>query len=116
MKEELRTFALNLDTYMRFYGHNQSSLAKVMDVSPQVVSKWCRGVSSPSWVNIDKMCEVFHCTRGQLVQTLQTEESIRDTKKEQQLMGYYKKLNSLGKDKVLEFLEDLNPKFFKEEP
>lgn len=115
MKEELQIMAWNIDTYMKYYGYNQTSLAHKMGVSPQVVSKWCRGASSPSWENIDKMCDIFFCTRGQLLEKKQTVETIKESKMEKLLLSYYDKLNNDGKAKLLEFLEDMNPKFFKEE-
>lgn len=116
MRDELQIFRRNLNVYMYYYHLNQTTLAHKIDVSPQVVSKWSRGVAMPSMDNINKMLEVFHCTMSQLFEIEQTEQSIRESKTEARLMNYFNKLNSLGKDKLLEFLEDMNPKFFKEEP
>lgn len=115
MKPELQTMARNIDTYMKFYGFNQTSLANKMNVSSQVVSKWCRGASSPSWANIDKMCEIFRCTRGELLEKEQTPDSIVDNARTKRLMSYYSRLTPEGRAKLLEYLQDMNPKFFTEE-
>lgn len=114
MKESLKTFANNLNVYLAYYNLSQSELAKKLDCSSQGVSKWSRGISAPAWDKIDKMCEIFHCTRGQLLEKEQTYDSIEDNKLQAELTKYFDRLTTEGKGKVLEYLTDLNEKYFKE--
>ena len=114
MKESLRTFANNLNVYLAYYDMSQSELARRLDCSSAGVSKWSRGVSSPSWDKIDKMCEMFHCTRGQLLEKEQSFDTIDDNKLQTDILSRFDKLTTEGKKKVMEYLTDLNEKYYKE--
>lgn len=115
MKEELKTFVKNLDIYMTFCGYNQTSLADKLGVSSQNVSKWARGICMPSMDNINKLCDIFHCTMSQLFQFEQTTESLNQAIVEENVMAYYSRLTPKGKEKLLEYLVDMNPKFYEDE-
>ena len=114
MKESLRTFANNLNVYLNYYNLSQVELAKKLDCSSQGVSKWSRGVSSPSWEKIDKMCKIFHCTRGQLLEKEQSFATIEENELQAEISTYFDRLTAEGKTKVLEYLKDLNGKYYKE--
>ena len=114
MNEALRIMTLNLKTYMDKYNYTQTSLAKVIGVVPQTISKWCRGISSPDWVYIDKLCELFHCTRSQLLEEVQTDETIRKAEALKKFLVYYEQLNADGIEKLTEYVKDLNARYFKD--
>lgn len=114
MNEELRVMAMNLKTYMDKYNYTQTSLGKAVGVIPQTVSKWCRGVSVPGWNHIDKMCELFHCNRTQLLEEVQTDETIRKAEALKRFMVYYEQLNADGIEKLTEYVKDLNARYFKD--
>ena len=115
MKNDLETLVKNLKTYMEKYDINQTELGEKMGVKPQTISKWCRGESFPNLSYLNKLCVIFHCTRSDLMDVEQTPKTIEENRKLKALMDYYDKLNDEGYKKVLEFLEDMNPKFFKED-
>ena len=115
MKESLRILAHNLNIYLAYYDMSQSELARRLDIASPSVSKWSRGVSSPSWDKIDKMCEMFHCTRGQLLEKEQSFDTIEDNTLQTEISIFVDILTTEGKGKVLEYLKDLNDKYFKEQ-
>ena len=41
---------------------SQASLASVVGVSPQAVSKWERGESSPQWEQAPKLADALECS------------------------------------------------------
>ena len=115
MKEALIIFTKNMKFFMDRHGYSQTDIAKKLGVSSQAVSKWCRGVSCPDWDLIDGLCNLFGCNRRQLLEVEQTDDTLDQTPYEQRLLAYYDRLNPDGIKKVLEFLQDMNPKFFKED-
>lgn len=115
MKPELEILSRNINVYMMYCGLNQVALAKKLGVASQAVSKWSRGVTAPTLDNIKAMCKIFGCTAGQLLEQEQTPKTIADAEREKRLMHYYKLLNDDGKDKLLEYLTDLNARYFKGE-
>lgn len=114
MKESLRILAKNLNVYLAYYDMSQSELARRLDIVPPSVSKWSRGATAPSWDKIDKMCEIFHCTRGQLLEKEQSFDTIEGNKLQVEISTYFDRLTTDGKKKVLEYLTDLNEKYYKE--
>lgn len=67
MSDFKHAFARNLKYYMRINSLNQKELAVKAGVSPPVVSLWCSAKKVPHSTNIDKLCEVFNCTRADLL-------------------------------------------------
>ena len=67
MKEINRNIAANIKNYMDVLNINQLELAKRLGCSNTTISMWITGDATPRMDKIDKMCEVFHCTRDDLV-------------------------------------------------
>lgn len=67
MKEINRNIAANIKNYMSVLGINQLELAERLGCSNTTVSMWIVGDATPRMPKIDKMCEIFHCTRDDLV-------------------------------------------------
>lgn|GEM_PF-141496 len=63
-----KVFSKRLRYYLTEYGFTQSELAKRLNVSTQSVTNWCKGTKSPRMDKVDAMCEIFNCTRADLVQ------------------------------------------------
>lgn len=99
---------------MEKYHYTQTSLADRIGVTNATVSKWVLGKSEPNIKYVDAMCEAFNCTRTELVDIEQTSESIDKNNMNKRLMAYFTRLNSLGVERTLQYMEDLNPKYFEE--
>ena len=115
MRESLELFAHNLNFYMNRYGYNQVTLAKKLNKANSTVADWVHGRKFPRIEMLDKLTEVFHCKRSDLLEHYTTEETVRQSELSDRLTKYLHMLNADGMEKVLTYLEDLNPKFFREE-
>lgn len=115
MKEELELFAKNLNTYLEYYDLTQAELADRLGYSTAAVSHWCNGLKFPRLGTIDKMTELFKCRRSDLLEREVDPTTIETTARLVRLYKIMEKLNADGVDKVLTYLEDLNPKFYKDE-
>lgn len=114
MREELELFAHNLDVFMNKYGYNQTTLANKLEVGVTTVADWVHGRKFPRIDKMNKLCEVFHCKPSDLIEERMTKETIRLNEMENRLSTYIKKLNADGYSNLLRYLEDMNPKFFKD--
>lgn len=108
-------FSSNLNTFMSLNGYTQTSLAKRLGVSSQAVSKWSRGVAIPRMEMIDKICELFGVSKYQLCEVIQNADTMYKAKYVDRLMKYFELLNAEGLSKVLDYAEDLSPKYYEEQ-
>lgn len=115
MREELTLFAHNLQVYMDMYGYSQASLSDSVGVGHTTVNDWCHGRKFPRIGTLDKLCELFHCKRSDLIEKYTTAETIKANALETELHEYMSKLNPEGMEHMLRYFKDLNPKFFKGE-
>lgn len=56
-----------IKSYLDSNDMSQSRLAKTLGVSAQSVTNWITGAKLPRMDKIDSMCEVFGCTRNDLI-------------------------------------------------
>lgn len=61
-------FANNLRYYMKKSEMTQVDLAKYMNVSTASISNWCKGIKLPRMDKVDKLCELFHIRRSDLME------------------------------------------------
>lgn len=61
-------FAKNLKNLLRANGMSQKELANKLSVGTSSVSSWCRGEKSPRMDKVDAICEIFKCTRADLIE------------------------------------------------
>jgi len=61
-----RIIAQNIVRYMEIKGLNQADIAEYVGVTQASVSNWCKGVKMPRMDKIDKLCELFGCSRTDL--------------------------------------------------
>ena len=53
--------------YMEKENISQKEIAEYVGVSQASVSNWCKGIKMPRMDKIDKLCELFGCTRSDLM-------------------------------------------------
>ena len=63
-----QAFSKNLNRYMKKFHLNQRELADRLGVGTAAVSFWCNGVKAPRMDKVDKLCELFHCRRSDLIE------------------------------------------------
>ena len=113
MREELELFAHNLNVYMNKYGLNQLELAEKLGKSTSIVNDWCHAKKFPRLSTLDEMTKLFNCKRSDLLERYTTEETIKASEIENEINGYIAKLNGPGREHLLRYFQDMNPKFFK---
>lgn len=67
MKAEISQISRMIRYYMEITNMNQNELARRMNVSPSAVSAWLLDQKIPRMSKIDQMCEIFGCTRNDLL-------------------------------------------------
>jgi len=115
MREELELFAKNLNVYMKYYELTQAQLAEKLGCDHTTVSTWCMGKRFPRYGVLEKMADVFNCRMSDLLERETSPETIESTAQYVRLTKYVDMLTQEGVNKVLTYLEDLNPKFFKDD-
>lgn len=69
-----KIFAKRLKYYLNKNNMTQKDLAERLHVSVTSVGNWANGVKSPRMDKVDKMCEIFGCTRSDFVEDRSAEE------------------------------------------
>jgi len=72
-----RIIAENIVRYMEKKGLTQVDVAEYMGVSQATVSNWCKGIKMPRMDKIDRLCELFGCSRTDLLDEQKIEEDPR---------------------------------------
>ena len=67
-KDFNEVFSKRLRLYMAEYNMTQADLAKRLKVGTTSVYNWYNGVKTPRMDKVDKMCEIFHCKRSDLIE------------------------------------------------
>lgn len=62
------SFAQNLKFYLKQANMTQADLAEYMNVSTASISNWCTGNKIPRMDKVDKLCELFHINRSNLIE------------------------------------------------
>lgn len=114
-----KVFSNNLRYYLRINNMSQLELSKRLGVGTTSVSNWCKGLKSPRMNKVDEMCRIFGCRRSDLMEENVPASSTSPTilrPDEQNLLKNYNQLNNPGKEKALEYIEDLagNAKYTEE--
>ena len=113
MKEEYRIFARNLTAYMKYYGFRQTALAKQLGIAPATVAWWCHGERLPRFGKMVELTELFHCTQDDLLRGDINGQTIQTNEYRQKIISFSDQLTEEGLQKVVTYLEDLNPKYYK---
>lgn len=112
MNEENRIFANNMKYYMRRYGYNQTSLGERLGVSHSTVATWVSGANFPRFTKLVALCDLFHCSKADLIQIEQHDLSSNEKMQMDRLLIYAQRLNEKGITKVIDFIEDLREDYF----
>lgn len=74
-----RTFAENLQEFLRRYELTQTELSRRMGLPQSTISEWCRGTVLPRSNRLDQLCEVLHCEPDDLLgsSTAAAEEELK---------------------------------------
>lgn len=70
-------FSNRLRYYLKKYEITQLELSKRLGVGTTSVYNWCNGIKTPRMDKVDKMCELFHCKRSDLMEDRSDQESER---------------------------------------
>ena len=110
--EEYKLFADNLKFYMRKFGYNQLDIADKLNTTNASVSRWVNGENFPRMKKLEQLCEIFHCTKADLLQIEQRERSEENKALLKRLEIYAQNLNEKGITKVIDFICDLKGDYF----
>ena len=81
---------------------SQKKFAELLGVTQTAVTNWVKGKNSPDIELIAKMCEIFNVKFSELV-NFEPEVNIQ----KKTLINNYDMLNDSGKEKLLEYSDDL---------
>ena len=59
--------AENIKKLRKQHNMEQKDLAQLLHISDKTVSSWERGRTEPKMGMIEKMCEIFHCEKSELI-------------------------------------------------
>lgn len=61
-------FGSNLSRILEDRDISQNEFARMMGVTSATVSNWCRGLKTPRMDKVDKMCQLLHIRRSDLIE------------------------------------------------
>lgn len=103
--------ARNVSNYMQIFDINQVQLAEALNCSNTTVSMWIRGNSFPRIEKIDAMCEIFGCTRADLLaDKIKTPEQARQEKLQNVFIRRFKKLSPEQQLDLLSYMDSITSK------
>lgn len=100
-----RTFAKKLRYYLDRDGILQKDFADQLGVSTSVVYYWLNAQRTPRIDKIDKMCELFGCTRQDLMTDAPQDDPVTDA--EFNMIKKYRKLSKSSKETISELIDVL---------
>ena len=108
MKDLNRNIARNIKHYLDMYQMQQLDLAKKLNCANSTVSSWIQGDSTPRMEKIDKMCEIFHCSRTDLIaEEPKTENEIISDQVKKMFIKKFDNLTQEQKLRLLAYMENL---------
>ncbi len=114
--ESLReTIRKNIEMYIKTSQYNQVEIAQMLGISKASVTNWIKGTNSPNIEYLDKLCDIFNIQINDIFERHENRETENLTTDEVKLLNNYKQLNQEGKEKALDYVNDLteNPKYKK---
>ncbi len=92
----------NIISLLKEKNISQKKFAGLLGVSQAAVTNWVKGKNSPDIELVAKMCEIFDVNFSELVNFDDESNSHKE-----KLIANYEALNNFGKNKLLEYSEDL---------
>ena len=108
-----RIIANNLRRILQDAGKSQSDVCRDLKLNKATLSSWMNGTRIPRMPKIDLLCHYFNITRADIMEERVDDEAkttsaeVGLSSDESSLLEDYRQLNSLGKDKAREYVEDL---------
>lgn len=75
-----RIITENINAFIEKRNLTQKEVAEYVGVSQGTVSEWCKGKKTPRMTKFDKLCELFRCSREDLMRDSRT--AVVDPEKE----------------------------------
>lgn len=112
MLEEYKLFAHNLQYFMDKHGYTQLSLSEKLSVRNTAISTWVNGERFPRMKTLNELCEIFGCTKADLLQIEQRDRTEEEKELLKRLEIYTQNLNEKGILKVIDFIDGLKEEYF----
>lgn len=118
----MTSFKERLRSLRRQNNYSQQELADKIKVSKQTISQYERGIREPDFEYLNALCDIFNVSTDYMLgkanvtmrfltetdlATLSSCDNHALSPDESSLLEDYRQLNSLGKDKAREYVEDL---------
>ena len=119
----MATFAERIRALRKQSDMTQEEVADRLNVTKQTISQYERGLRRPDMESLEEISEFFNVSTDYLlgksditIQIVDEEDlAILRDKQFRRLFAYYSALTPDGMKKLAEYIEDLNPKYFKKE-
>lgn len=108
-KPENVIFARNLSHYMRIYRVTQLALSQKLGIASATVSQYCNGIKMPRMEKIDRICQLFNCSRSDLLEERRSDPDPE----EQHLLSDFRLLDPSEKKIVRNLTGELAAKYKK---
>lgn len=116
--EQKKIFSKNLSNILNQHNKTQKEVADAIGVSPQTFNTWIQGIAIPRMGKVQLLADYFGIIKSDLIESKSgfVHENDNFPTQKQEIMKYYDTLNSLGKEKLHEYAEDLscNPKYIED--
>lgn len=118
----MATFAQRVKSLRKQSDMTQEEVADRLNVTKQTISQYERGLRRPDMESLEEISELFNVSTDYLlgksditIQIVDEEDlAILRDKQFRLLYYYYTLLNHEGMKKLADYIEDLNPKYFKD--
>ena len=108
-----RIIAENIVRFLEKKGLSQMDVAAYCGVSQASVSNWCKGIKMPRMDKIDKLCELFGCSRTDLLDEPKApaddpiQRAFNEDPRAIKLFSMYDKASDEEKDLAIRLFETL---------
>lgn len=97
----------NIKRLREQHGLTQAELGKIAGVTDKAVSTWENGSADPRMGAVQKMADYFGVKKSDILDDNDSSSVFDLSSDEQRLLLMFRSLNSLGKNRALQDLEDL---------
>lgn len=109
-KDQKKIFSANLISYLG--NRSQIDVAKAIGVSPQTFNTWCQGIALPRMGKLQLLADYFGINKSDLIEDKKNKASdlvsIQVNIDERNVLQIYRRLNSSGKEQLLEYARFLS--------
>lgn len=85
----------------------QSELANILGVATSSISAWENNINAPDIEILVQICDVFNVELSEMYGLNTKKDKFNSVHVGSELLSNYKKLNEIGKKKIIEQLKDL---------